>query len=642
MSRIPWRVGERYELLSQLAVSPSCAVWRGRDTVSGAECAVKVLRPELVADATGFAQLQQTLSTVSGLGHPGIAVVSETVVHEGWVALAGRFVPGRSLRALLDEQAPLPTERVMALVSQLCSALSAAHAAGVVHGNLTASQVLVDPTHTAPGAAVSGDAALGNVALGDAVLTDFGLASLINHAAGQGALPFVPVPRYRAPELRQGDPGTEASDVFGIGVILYEALAGHHPFDISGEGETVLVRRDVPEAIPGLSLPLWHLITGCLAPNPINRPPAATVARLLAGLVPTTPAARVNQGPVSRSARQADPGTDQVLPAHVRSAPATPAEPSVPSPQDSPTIFMPVIRPGSTPPAALRAGGAVDSASVSADVDVDADEKPDRRSRRRATNVRRRVVLSGVGLCAVALAAVLGLTNVTSGGPRTNTGDGVPVMAPNGGGGGRLAAGPGSPKTAVRATTSTSSSASASASASAIASASASSAATGSAPSGAAAPGESASASPSPTASSAVPPSGMGNGPSAGTALVNGRSGKCLDTQNGSYANGTAEQQLACGAATGESWALSGGALTQDGGKYCLDDYGYGNQSGSRIVLWSCNGGSNQQWTVRADGSIQNVFSKLCLDVAGQSASDGALVQLSTCTGRSSEHWSWQ
>jgi len=650
MSRIPWRLGERYELVSQLAVSAGCAVWRGRDTVGGTDCAVKVLRPELVADPVAFAQLQRTLSAVAGLGHPGIAAVSETVVHEGWVALVSRFVPGRSLRSLLDEQAPLSPERAAALVSQLCAALAAAHAAGVTHGNLTASQVLLDPTRTVPGDSgpVSDgtvDSALGST-VESTVLTDFGLAALINRTAEQGALPFVPAPRYRAPELRQGDPSTEASDIYGVGVILYEALAGHHPFDISQDGEAVLVRRDVPETIAGLSLPLWHLITGCLAPNPINRPQAATVARLLAGPVPTGPGpsaaprrtgTRVGGFPAAATIVAADAPTTQVLHTHVRSMPvAACTGPSAPSAfpvpvQDNPTIFMPVIRPDSAPiPAASAAGVG----------GADAGDGPEEGRRHRASRTRRRVLLSGAGLCAVVLAAVFGFTNLSSGGSRTTSGADIPVVAPNGGNG--LLAGGSSATASAHASASASKSASASASASATASASASGGASARPAAGSGTPGGSASASPSPSASVVAPPGGLGSGPVSGTSLANAHSGKCLDTQNGTYASGTPEQQLACGAATGESWALSGGALSQDGGAYCLDDYGFGNSPGARVVLWACNGGTNQQWTVRSDGTIENVFAKLCLDVAGQSASDGAAIQLSACTALSSERWSWQ
>src|SRR5258708_36818236 len=115
MSRIPWRVGDRYELLSQLGAGPSCAVWRGRDLVTGAELAIKVLRPEVVQYPDAFDGLRLTLGRVAALGHPGIAEVGDTVVQDGWAALVGRLVPGGSLRGLLEHGGPIPPERAAAL-----------------------------------------------------------------------------------------------------------------------------------------------------------------------------------------------------------------------------------------------------------------------------------------------------------------------------------------------------------------------------------------------------------------------------------------------------------------------------------------------------------------------------------------------
>ena len=596
MSGMAWRLGERYELYSQLAARASCTVWRGLDVADGAQCVVKVLHPELVADA------QRTLSAVAALGHHGVVAVDEMVVHEGHVALVSRFVPGPSLRALMEEHGPMPAEQATSFASQVSSALAAVHAAGFEHGNLTAAQVLID---------------IGRGAPGEAVVTDFGIAALVNRAAARGVLPHVPAPRYQAPELRPGDPGTPTADVFALGVLFYEALSGRHPFALSHEDDAVLVVRDAPEPIAGLSLSLWNLITGCLAPNPINRPTAAHIARLLASRVPPAPVQAPAPVPVPVA----------VAAVAVPAPPAPPAPPGAPSPEEGPTIFMPVIRTGGDPAPQPSAGG---------DHAVEALSNADGHGRR-AGHRRRRAALSGLGLGAVAVAAIVAFTGFQSGGSNAPNGKDVPVVMVPHNGEPDIGAGPGTASTRTSASASSSAHASVSASGSASASASATKSGTGPLAVGVT------SSTPGQSASTLAPPTNVGNAPSSGSSLANGRSGACLDTQNNTFANGTAEQLWTCGSAAGESWTLAAnGALTQDGGAYCLDDYAFGTTSGSRVALWSCNNGANQRWTIRSDGSVQNVYSGLCLDVSGQSTANGAQIVLTTCGLHSTQHWSWR
>ena len=612
MSGMAWRLGERYEVYSQLAVSASCTVWRALDVTGGAQCVVKVLHPELVADAAAVADAQRALSAIAALGHHGVVAVDEMVVHEGHVALVSRFVSGPSLRALVEEHGPMPAEQAASFAAQVSSALAAVHAAGFEHGNLTAAQVLIDTDRGAPD---------------EAVVTDFGIAALINRAAARGALPHVPAPRYQAPELRPGDPGTPTADVFALGVLFYEALSGRHPFALSHEDDAVLVVRDSPEPIAGLSLSLWNLITGCLAPNPINRPTAAHVARLLASRVPPAPVqVAAPQGPAPVSVPAFVAVAAVAVPAE-QSPSAQPSPPTAPSPEESPTIFMPVIRTG---------GDLAPQPGPGSELPVEASSTADGR-RRRAASGRRRVALSGLGLGAVAVAAIVAFTGFQSGGSNASSGKDVPVVMVPHSGEPDIGAGPGSASTRTSASASSSTHASASASGSASASASATKSGTGPLAVGAT------SAAPGTSASTLVPPTNVANAPSSGSNLVNGRSGTCLDTQNNTFANGTAEQLWTCGGAAGESWTLAAnGALTQDGGAYCLDDYAFGTSPGSRVTLWSCNNGANQRWTIRSDGSVQNVYSGLCLDVSGQSTANGAQIVLTTCGWRSTQRWSWQ
>lgn len=124
----------------------------------------------------------------------------------------------------------------------------------------------------------------------------------------------------------------------------------------------------------------------------------------------------------------------------------------------------------------------------------------------------------------------------------------------------------------------------------------------------------------------------------AGSALANASTGNCLNTSGSTYAAGDVEQADTCSGSTFQAWTLtSSGQLTQDGGSYCLDDYSWGTSPGSEVDLWPCNGGSNQQWTLRSDRSIVNAYSNLCVALI----SPGTVIELERCDHQSSQQWSW-
>jgi hypothetical protein len=359
--------------------------------------------------------------------------------------------------------------------------------------------------------------------------------------------------------------------------------------------------------IAGLPGALWHTILGCLAPDPDRRPSAEQLAALLIGF--GSPARVPSPRPAIDTAAVAVP---------------TPS-----APPDDATVFMPVIRPDAPPPALTRnRSGRPVQPSESDQFDQSDDRRP-------ALVTRNRLIMAAAGVTTLAAVVVVGFTTLQPSGHEPVTGAAVPVLAAPGLG----SAVAGSP--AASGTKSTQPSPNSSRSPKAVVPAHRTTASP-------ALSAGNAGASPSPTlsaaASSGAPsPSAItnaGNGALTGTSLRNKYSGSCLDT-NGAFANGADEQLWTCAGTAGESWTLtSTGALTQDGGAYCLDDYGFGTAPGSKVALWSCNSGANQQWTFRADGSIVGVYSGLCLDIAGPG--NGAQIQLSTCNHRWSQQWSWQ
>jgi serine/threonine protein kinase, bacterial len=300
-----WQFGQGHEVLGGCPAGVSGTVWLIREQESGTERAVKVLRPELTASGQAVDGLRALLTRVGRLAHPGILAVDDVVAHEGRLALVMRRIPGEDLRGLLTREAALAPAIAVGLVAQLCDALAVAHAAGIAHGDLKPSNVLLDwepPTGRAPAVR----------------LTDFGMAALVAGAAAQpGAMTasatapgaaivsftapgpvlvpaLAPVPasalpaEYRAPEIWPAGPSgrsmkpTAAADVYAIGVMLYEALTGNPPFTGSNPGVIGRLHRGAqPARIPALPDPLWLLVAACLDKHPQHRPTAANLATLL-------------------------------------------------------------------------------------------------------------------------------------------------------------------------------------------------------------------------------------------------------------------------------------------------------------------------------------------------------------------------
>jgi serine/threonine-protein kinase len=301
-----WQFGQGHEVLGGCPAGVSGAVWLIREQESGTERAVKVLRPELTASGQAVEGLRALLTRVGRLAHPGILKVDDVVAHEGRIALVMRRIPGEDLRGLLTREATLAPAIAVGLVAQLCDALAVAHAAGIPHGDLKPSNVLLDwepPAGRAPAVR----------------LTDFGMAALVAGAAAQpgamtasatapgtavvsftapGSAP-APIPatalpaEYRAPEIWPAGPSgrstkpTAAADVYAIGVMLYEALTGNAPFTGSNPGVVGRLHRGAqPARIPALPDPLWLLVAACLDKHPQHRPTAANLATLLREVAP--------------------------------------------------------------------------------------------------------------------------------------------------------------------------------------------------------------------------------------------------------------------------------------------------------------------------------------------------------------------
>ena len=260
-------LGGRYRMEAPLAAGGMGDVWAARDLLLDRAVAVKVLGRALADDARAAERLRREARAAGRLEHPNIARVLDLGEHDGRPYLVMELLEGESLAARIDRTGPLPPDEAARIVAAVADALEAAHQAGVVHRDVKPGNVFL-------------------TAAGEVKVLDFGIAS----AAGDttittGAL--IGTAAYLAPERALGHRATPAADIYALGVILYELLAGHRPFTADSDVELAIahVNADPPpltEAAPAAPPSLAAACHQALAKDPRARPgSAAEFARLV-------------------------------------------------------------------------------------------------------------------------------------------------------------------------------------------------------------------------------------------------------------------------------------------------------------------------------------------------------------------------
>jgi hypothetical protein len=249
----------RYHLQELIAAGGMGEVWRAVDEVLGRPVAVKLLRPEYSRDEVTLLRFRAEARHAGGLNHPGIAQVYdyEDATRDRPAYLVMELVSGPSLAGVLAG-GQLDARRTADVLAQAADALHAAHAAGVLHRDIKPGNLLIGPD-------------------GQVKVTDFGIAqsSRTGNLTRTGSL--LGTTGYLAPERVAGRPATVASDLYALGIVGYECLTGHPPFQ--GEPlQVALAHRD--QDLPGL--PPW-----CL-----SQPGGAGLAALIARLTAKNPAGR--------------------------------------------------------------------------------------------------------------------------------------------------------------------------------------------------------------------------------------------------------------------------------------------------------------------------------------------------------------
>src|SRR4051794_4448367 len=251
-------LGNRYELLSVLASGGMGRVWRGRDVLLNRPVAVKVLRSEFTGDPAFVSRFRAEAQHAALLQHPNIAAVFDygelEEQGERLAYLVMELVEGESLATLLARERRLDVPRTLSILRQTAAALAAAHAAGVVHRDVKPGNVLVGRD-------------------GAVKIADFGIAWSASSVPLTSTGQVIGTAHYLSPEQAQGAKASPASDVYALGAVAYECLAGRRAFE--GENSVQIAVKQIrehPDPLPPDVPPAVRRLVGqAMAKDPADR-----------------------------------------------------------------------------------------------------------------------------------------------------------------------------------------------------------------------------------------------------------------------------------------------------------------------------------------------------------------------------------
>jgi serine/threonine protein kinase len=256
-----------YEVVALLGAGGMGEVWRARDTRLGRDVALKVVHPRLASDPDRLSRFEKEARAAAQLDHPNILVVHDVGTHEGSPFIVSELLQGESLREKLG--APLPPKKAVDYTIQIAHGLAAAHEKGIVHRDIKPENVFVTKD-------------------GHVKILDFGVAKLLPSFEASGVNTETPTASatqpgtavgtiaYMSPEQIRGQPVDARSDLFSLGVVLYEMLSGKRPFQRETPADTMsaILREEPPDlSETNRSVPaaLENVVRHCLEKEPERR-----------------------------------------------------------------------------------------------------------------------------------------------------------------------------------------------------------------------------------------------------------------------------------------------------------------------------------------------------------------------------------
>jgi len=251
-------LGDRYQLQQTLGTGGMAVVYKAWDLRLERPVAIKLLRQDFSRDEAFRERFRQEAKAAANLSHPNIVTVHDFGLDAGRLYIVMEYVPGTDLKSLIKRHGKFTVEETIPLMVQACSGIGYAHRNGIIHCDIKSQNLLVTPDNRLK-------------------VTDFGIARALasirpdeQHDVVWGS------PQYFAPEQAAGGPPTLASDVYSLGVILYEMLTGRLPFSADDPSELARLHRDAaptsPRQLnPEISPALEQIILKVLSKEPAAR-----------------------------------------------------------------------------------------------------------------------------------------------------------------------------------------------------------------------------------------------------------------------------------------------------------------------------------------------------------------------------------
>lgn len=207
-------------------------VYRAHDLMLERTVAVKVLREDFSRDSNFRHRFREEAKAVANLSHPNIVTIHDFGLHENRLFIVMEYVPGTDLKEILKRRGRLEISEAVSLISQACAGIGYAHESGLVHCDIKPQNLLVNPS-------------------GHVKVLDFGIARALSTIKPDERAEVVwGSPKYFSPEQARGEAPSPASDVYSLGVVLFEMLTGELPFSADSSEELARLHRETPPPSP--------------------------------------------------------------------------------------------------------------------------------------------------------------------------------------------------------------------------------------------------------------------------------------------------------------------------------------------------------------------------------------------------------
>ena len=251
------KINDRYEIIKSIGEGGMANVYLAKDTILDRQVAVKVLRGDLSSDEKFIRRFQREALSVSNLSHPNIVEVYDVGEEDGQYYIVMEYIEGKTLKQLLYKRGALTLPEVIDIMTQLTDGLSHAHEAYIIHRDIKPQNIMIEDNGTIK-------------------ITDFGIAMAVNATQFTQTNSVMGTVHYLPPEQANGKSATVKSDIYSLGILMYELLTGSVPF--KGDNAVEIALKHMKEKLPSIRkqnplIPqsVENIVIKACAKNPRNR-----------------------------------------------------------------------------------------------------------------------------------------------------------------------------------------------------------------------------------------------------------------------------------------------------------------------------------------------------------------------------------